>query len=217
MDSATLHSTLPTEQRLALAYAPRAARDLWAGLFLLDSRLADILRGAREPMLGQIRLAWWRDRLTETGHPLAGEPLLALLSSWGEHGRGLVALVDGWEALLDEGPVGAEALSGFAEGRAQACVALARAAGVPEAADEAARAGFGWAIADLGGKLTRKEERNAANGLAGQQDWRRSALPRPLRPLMVLHGLARRNGGAKGLLSGPGDLLIAARIGLIGR
>ena len=49
--------------RLALAYAPAASRGAWLGFLALDMRLAAIVRAAREPMIGQIKLAWWRERL----------------------------------------------------------------------------------------------------------------------------------------------------------
>ena len=54
-------------------------------------------------MLGQLRLAWWRDRLNDDPAKWPkGEPLLGRLGSWGERSRALVPLVDGWEALLGE-------------------------------------------------------------------------------------------------------------------
>jgi phytoene synthase len=59
-----------------------------AVLSCLDVRLAGVVRGAREPMLGQLKLAWWRDRLG--GDPESwpkGEPLLASLKAWGAEAR----------------------------------------------------------------------------------------------------------------------------------
>ena len=55
-----LLDTLAPMHRLALAYAPAEARPAWAGLLALDARLAGVVRAAREPVLGQLRLAWWR-------------------------------------------------------------------------------------------------------------------------------------------------------------
>ena len=69
-------SALPVERRLALAYAPANSRGLWLGLFALDARLGAVVQAAHEPLLAQIKLAWWRDELAK---PLAaralGEPL----------------------------------------------------------------------------------------------------------------------------------------------
>jgi hypothetical protein len=77
-----------------------------------------VVRTAREPMLAQLKLAWWRDRLA--ADPAVwpkGEPLLARLAQWREP-AGLGALVDGWESLLGEPPLGAGELAAFSEGRA---------------------------------------------------------------------------------------------------
>ena len=51
------------ERRLALAYAPRDRRGALAVLWALDERLGSIVAATREAMLGEIRLAWWRDAL----------------------------------------------------------------------------------------------------------------------------------------------------------
>ena len=115
----SLLALLPPVQRLALAYAPTRARPAWLALLALDTRLAQQVRSAREPMLTQIRLAWWHDRLRE---PVSawpqGEPLLVALADWrGQHGS-LAQLVDGWEMLLGEAPLTDAALEGFVAGRA---------------------------------------------------------------------------------------------------
>lgn len=77
-----------------------AAGSLWA----LAARLTRLLREAREPLIGQIKLAWWRDMmamLAEKPEALPkGEPLLAeLAATWGGQ-AGLDALVDAAEAML---------------------------------------------------------------------------------------------------------------------
>jgi phytoene synthase len=75
--------SIPPLQRLALAYAPAKSRAPLIALFALDARLADIVRHAHEPMLAQLRLAWWREQLTGgSGGPASGDPLLALLREW---------------------------------------------------------------------------------------------------------------------------------------
>ena len=40
---------------------PRARREALAVLWALAERLTKLLADAREPMIGQIKLAWWRD------------------------------------------------------------------------------------------------------------------------------------------------------------
>ncbi len=213
MDLASLIAELPVERRLALAYGAGRARRLTLGLFALDQRLAGVVRQAREPMLGQLRLAWWRDQLTAPPRDLpAGEPLLELLEQWGEFRAGLAGLVEGWEGLLGEQPD----LAGFAAARGAACATLARCLDHPEAAESAARAGRDWAIAELPLRLSNPHERADAESFATTTGWAKVQLPRVLRPLLVLHGLARRSKGQTELLAGPGSGLVAARVGLLG-
>ena len=208
---------LPPVPRLALAYAPRRARGAWLALLALDARLGQQLRAGREPILTQIRLAWWRDRLGEdAGAWPKGEPLLVALSAWaGQHGQ-LGALVDGWEMLLGEAPLPPGALAAFVAGRAAAMQALAVVLERPDAAETAHRAGAGWAIADLAGHLSHPDERAAALMLAEKHDWRRARLPRVLRPLAVLHGLGARRLEDGHADRGAGTLLAALRIGVLG-
>ncbi len=83
---------------------PRARRAAMAALWGLAARLTKLLLDAREPLIGQIKLAWWRDMMALlASDPAAlprGEPLLAdLAASWAGQG-GLDALVDAAEAML---------------------------------------------------------------------------------------------------------------------
>jgi len=192
--------------RLALAYAPAGARDRWLTLLALDARLAGVVRTAREPMLAQIKLAWWRERLA--GDPAGwpkGEPLLARLAGWADP-AGLAPLVDGWEALLAEPPVDAAT---FAAGRATALTVLARELGSDPALVEPFA--HDWALADL----ALESEASAIAPVPPAS----GSLPRTLRPLAVLAGVTRRaaaRGGAPALYP-PGAWLTAVRIGLFGR
>lgn len=218
MSTDPLLELLPVHLRLALSYAPVGARALTLGLFALDCRLAEIVRGTREPLLGQIRLAWWRDRLCEKAEAWPeGEPVLAALRLWGAEARALSALVDGWEGLLGDPPLQGDELERFVDGRARAFGALARLLRADPG--ETMRAARGWALVDLSRKLGDPSERSTARELADQLDWRRSRLPRSLRPLAMLHGLARRamRRGEGELLAGGGAGLVALRLGLLGR
>lgn len=217
MEIAPFLATLPTEQRLALIYAPVRSRSLALGLFALDSKFAAVIRRAHEPLLGQVQLAWWRDQLALAPDRRArGEPLLALLEQWQGETASLAALVDAWEEFLGGGTLGQAELARHAEARAQACAALARLLGNSADETEALRAGRNWAIADLAARLGAAPEREAARELAARQDWRPARLSRALRPLAVLHGLARRRRGTAPLLDGPLSLAIALRLGLFG-
>ena len=217
-----LIATLPPVHRLALAYAPKGTAQAWLGLLALDARLAGVVRSAREPVLGQLRLAWWRERLADQGAP-RGEPLLGLLEPWGDHRAGLVALVDGWEAMLGEAPLDAGALGALVGGRAEAVAGLARLVGNAALADAAQRLAMGWALGDLSTHLRHPDELSAARALYLAHDWRGERMSRGLRPLVVLHGLAHR-GRAGGRAGGQGAgadgivaLLAGMRLGILGR
>lgn len=167
-------------------------------------------------MLVQMKLAWWRDRLGEPSEASdRGEPLLKLFVDWGAARQQLVALVDGWEALLSEPPLPDTAIAAFADGRAKACGALAQRLGLEPAGAE--QAGRNWALTELASRIDNSEEAARVRDWAGQADWSRPKLPRALRPLLIMHGLSARQKGKGPLLSGPGDFFCALRLGLFGR
>ena len=205
MHDADFLASLPVERRLALAYAPPRARRLWLGLFALDARLGTTVHNGAQPMLTQIKLAWWRDELAK---PMAerrrGEPLLALLEDWGDDAACLAALVDGWELILGDEPVQPGVALEFAGERARACLSLADRLDV--SADDTAQAAQGWALADIGAALA--EPADFA--------WRPVKLPRGMRPLQVLYGLAARTRGQLPFISGPRSVFRAVRLGLLG-
>ncbi len=206
---------LPLAQRLALSYAPRVARPSVQTLMLLDNRLAAILRAGGEPVIAQIKLAWWRDRLSENPNTWpTGEPLLERLRQWPADPAQLLPLVNGWEGLLAE-ELTMAAIEDFAQGRALAWAALVP-AGQADAVTAAARA---WALADLALNLGNGDEAGAARRLALAGRPQTTRLPRAFRPLAVLRALSRRalERGSAEVLDGPLAGLIALRIGLTGR
>ncbi|MFC3096454.1 hypothetical protein [Alteraurantiacibacter palmitatis] len=209
-------SALPLGLRLALAYAPSAAlREAMLTLLLLDQRLAAILRQGGEPVIAQIKLAWWRDRLGEApAHWPAGEPLLERLRAWPAKPKELVPLVDGWEALLGE-DLTLSAMEQFAAGRAAGWQAL----GTAVEADAIGRAARDWALADLALHLGRDDEAEAARRLVLGDRGPALRLGRAVRPLAVLRALSRRALARRAaeLIDGPGALLAALRSGLTGR
>lgn len=212
-----LAAGLPPLTRLALAYAPGGVRPALTLIFALDARMAGIVRGSREPALAQLRLAWWRERLAAGAGGGAGQdPLLALLAAWPGESAALAGLADGWEEMTGAAPLQGSAFIGLAEARAGALAALAE---DDVSASAARRMARNWALLDLAMHLSDPRERDAALKLAREQDWRWQKLPRGLRPLAVLHGLAARTiqGENPDMGSGPLALLCAMRIGLFGR
>ena len=98
-------SQLPPPANLAVAYTPVAFRAAFTLLLQLDMRFADIVRKAREPMIAQIKLAWWRDAFAaEPALRPKGEPLLQALCACGDviSPSALEDLVSAWELLLGE-------------------------------------------------------------------------------------------------------------------
>ncbi|WP_144907042.1 hypothetical protein [Novosphingobium taihuense] len=184
---------LDPAQRLALVYAPKSAQAAWLALFLFERRLAEIARPGREPLMIQLRLSWWRDRLGEpsSAWPVS-EPVLANLKAWNEQHRELACLVDGWEALV----VGEDGGAELAKAREEALVTLALLLRVDdlESVRQAARQYIDPSIAS-GAPAT---------------------LPRSMRPLSVLRTMAQREalGGKPTPLRDLGRVMWA---GLLGR
>ncbi len=208
---------LPQTMRLALAYAPSPARLPTLALLALDQRLAGLLRHSREPMMAQIRLAWWRETLDrDAGEWPEGEPLLAALRSWNGKHRALVKLVDGWEALTGEAPLAPSALEEMVDGRAAAFAGLAHALDRDGEAETAGLLGRRWALADLSTKLNHPGESVVVRRLAQAETGRIARVSRALRPLAVLEGLASEamTSGSQGSAR---TVLKAMRIGLLGR
>lgn len=92
---------LSPPEMLAIAYTPKVTRADFRWLLLLDHRLREVVERAREPMIAQLRLAWWRDVLGKTASERPkGEPLLAALGELG-NGEALATvarnLVDAYE------------------------------------------------------------------------------------------------------------------------
>ncbi len=211
-NSESLLEALPPLHRLALAYAPASAREPTLAVLALDQRLAGIVRHSHEPMLAQLRLAWWREQLKGDAQAWPqGEPLLAVLRSWQGKHAGLAALVDGWELLTGNAPLAPAALDGFATGRGEAFAALARAIGTRDDPANVRELGRAWALADLATNVADPDERQSAAALAEAAQAPR--VSRGLRALTVLHGLAKRR--QNGLT--PTALFAAMRLGLLGR
>ena len=213
---AGLIATLPAMQRLALAYAPRSSRSALLGFLALDKRLSDIVRSSREPMLAQMRLAWWREHLSQSpAQQPRGEPLFAALAEWRGPIAALTGLVDGWEEIIGAPPLPLAAFESLADARAAGFASFAT--GSARAA--ALRMGRNWGLADIAAHLSDPREREAVLATVRAQDWHWQRLPRQLRPLAVLHGLAARTDwrNNEAVTQTPGALLAAVRIGITGR
>jgi phytoene synthase len=171
---------------------PASQRDALDALFGIDRAMGDVLRHTRDPMLAKIKLAWWRERLTELdgGQGPPAEPRLAAVATHllhrGIRGKDLALLENGWLALLEPFPwteVTAEAA--WLRGRrlfAMAASILSRSGDAIEAA------GGVWALADVARHCSDDPSRDRllsiasahARALAGTR------IPPALRPLSIL-------------------------------
>jgi phytoene synthase len=209
IDPATGHA----ERALALGYAPAPRRQALAAVFALDATLAKLTRHTRDPMVAQMRLTWWHEALSRLGtRDVPGQPILAALSGEVAAGRvtpaGLAAVVEGWEALLDDEPL--------MHARQRGAALFAAAAGVLQADDPVAAAGEGWAFADLAlhtpdATVVAAARAEAVRALASPQCW-----SRPGRPLGALALVARND--LAGIRAGaPKRVLALLRMRLTGR
>lgn len=186
------------ERLLAVAHAPRLARDSLTTLFALDERLASLVWRAREPTIGLMRLIWWRDALSAIDKaPPPGEPLLhaaAALRPDRIAGHELAAMVEGWEVLLDDPDWTAETMALHGRLRGAALFRLAgRVLGREHERIEAA--GEGWALADLARQTSDPAKAEALLGMAQAplDKGITGGWPRNLRALGMLAVLARED------------------------
>jgi phytoene synthase len=214
------YQTLTTEAELALAHTEPNRRGALRIFLELDSRLARIVSGTTEPMLGQMRLAWWRDTLgtPANGRPSGDAVLDGIAAHWPGRETALVRLVDGWEHLLTGPPLSELDARGFAEGRRDALIAV-----YDRGADSAdyaafAAAAWNWAIADVAANVSDVQERAmlVQLGLGVRQS---KMAPKRARGLAVLGALGLRalQRGGRPLMEGRGASLVATRAAIFGR
>ncbi|WP_416908568.1 MAG: squalene/phytoene synthase family protein [Polymorphobacter sp.] len=138
---------------LATLYAPEAVRPALVALFALDRVLAEVAETVSDPMVGAIRLAWWRDALLalDGAAKAPDEPHLqaaaAFLLPQGLGGAELAALEERWGCRL-AGDLDADAeRAAEAEGGARLFALAGRLLGGDETL--AAALGRGWAVGEL--------------------------------------------------------------------
>lgn len=91
--------------RLAIVYAPDRIRSAFSLLLRFDARFAAIVGNANEPLIGQMKLAWWRDALSaDMRNRPKGEPYLSSLFALNDPilTSAAISLVDAWEYLVVE-------------------------------------------------------------------------------------------------------------------
>ena len=180
-----------------------------------------IVSTASEPILAQVRLAWWRAELGKAPAERTDDQgtLRMLGATWSGEEVALISLIDGWERLLAGPPLGENDIAAFADGRAKCFAALARLAGFPQHHADAGELGRIWALADFRLRTIDRIERQIAEKLGDGAERATSVMPLGLRHLAVLGGLgARALSRAPGpLVAGRRDVMAAMRLGMLGR
>jgi phytoene synthase len=140
-------------------FAPPAARDALFALYAFNYEIARIRESVREPMLGQIRLQWWREAIeiaysgaAPRRHEVA-EPLTAAIRACGLTRAHFERLIDSRERdLADTPPATLAALEDYAEGSSSRLVQLALEvldAATPEARAMGTEVGVAYALTGL--------------------------------------------------------------------
>lgn len=202
---------LPPEAELAIAWSAPNLRAALTTALQLDRRLARIVARTNEPMLGQMRLAWWREALDKPiGQRPRGDRVLdAIGCDWAGQESALVAMIDGWEVFVTATALGRDEAEAFGAGRGAFFAGL----GAAEDAPRLAAAGARWAIAQAAGMVSQPQEKSvlvsAGRTVAGPV----GRMPAGQRGLAVLEALALRalRRGGQPLMAGRGASLTALR------
>lgn len=211
--------TLPPEADLALAWTPPKVRAALSIAFQLDRRLARIVTRTHEPMLGQMRLVWWRDVLGKAaGERPQGDVVLdAIGNHWMGREAALIALVDGWEVLLTADQLDPPAIASFASQRGAFFGALVEADCEPAVRDAIVAAACRWAITEAAARVSDEGERAALIAAGAAIPNTGARLPKALRGLAVLDALSRRalQRGGRPLMEGRGAPLAAMKAAIL--
>jgi len=167
----------PVRFRTAL-FAPVDAREGLFALYAFNLEIAKIAPMVSEPMIGEIRLQWWRDSLdmifgdgAVRRHEVV-EPLCAVVRSAGMPRAPFDALIDARACDLDPGfPASSEALQGYLRDTAGSLTLLAMHALGGGSDDAALDAGQGVGIARYLDAVPVLASRGRKS-LPGAIDWR---------------------------------------------
>ncbi len=126
-------------------------------VYALNDELARVGETVTQPLIGEIRLAWWRDRIEDlfAGRPVPAQPVLQALAAPIADGRLpqslFEALIEARHLDLDAAPFAdSAALARYLDGTAGAVMGLAARALSPEAPLAAViQAGRAWGMAGL--------------------------------------------------------------------
>jgi 15-cis-phytoene synthase len=193
---------LKPPKRLAIAYARRPEKGLLSLLLLMDARLGEILKHNSEPLIAQMRLAWWRDVIGKVpAQRPSGEPLIAQLNllqaahpEWNID-EFLLSIIDGWDELFANESWNNDALVRHGKARSKGIFASFAVISGYEITEGINTLGQRWALTDLLAFCQNEEQYRAVIEVAFPEvgEKRKEHLPRRLRPLTIL-SLASNDG-----------------------
>jgi phytoene synthase len=188
---------LDADRRLALTYVPARHRPAIRALWSLDATLGTVLAGGREPLISQIKLAWWRDALEALDRsPPPAEPVLQSVAEYvipsGVPGTELSQMEGGWTVLLGQDSLTLDDLNRYAATRGGLLFRYSGTILGRTPSEEMERAGEGWALADLA-RHSNSTDAAAALEAAKERFSRPIRWPSRLRPLGMLAALAKRD------------------------
>ncbi len=188
--SVTIDDLAPPVQ-LALAYAPKQVRAAWELVLQFDTRFAGVVGATSEPLIGQMKLAWWRDAIgTASATRPRGEPLLSVLSDLddGVLKTAVASLVDAWETLIVTENWTTPVVKRFASERGLAIFgAYAALCGLPDFPEAVAQQ---WAADDLRLRFGSRVPQDIIASVALPKD-------RASRPLTILAMSVRNVSGTR--------------------
>ncbi len=175
-----------------MTHVPADVRDAVALLWAFDERMGRIVATTTQPMIGLIRLTWWREAVTHLNtETISREPMIARLAATLVEGHAIApsqiaAIAEGWEPMLDPLPLDDEALETHARLRGDTIFAISgQVLGHKIGTDGP---GGGWALADFAARCSDAPTAARAWAMARKGLAAVGSLPRPLR---VLARLAR--------------------------
>lgn len=150
---------LDHDRFLTTLLAPADKRARLVALYAFNAEIARVREMVSEPMLGQIRLQWWRETIESiaNGEARGHEAAEALLATFGPDGidtAGLISLIDARERDLEDEPFETMAdLTAYCEATSSNLMAAAAKGLSPAKADQAPEilkpAGIAFALTGL--------------------------------------------------------------------
>lgn len=184
-------TVLQADQELALVYASGGVRDALRNLLELDRSLGKAVSLSREPGLGAIRMAWWREQIEGLpGEAVAVDPVLNgmgdVLRRHDVKTRDLLTLVNGWETLLEDWPPSDEQLLAYARQRGEGLFRAGFDIVGETFSSDSAEASYFWALVDFANHCSDPGIRGRLLDLAKPLAGCARHIPAKMRPLAIL-------------------------------